>query len=180
MTIVDAISRAKAANWDKHEAELAAGLAQTLPPLPTLDAETCRHLAPFIEWCRVANVRHAPAKPITIAAYILDQAGAKPVRLMEQIGAIESLHAHFGFANPVATLLVRFAIADVLNIEAPQSWRQAEKLLFAALPEEIRITVFRREQERDKALRRKQNELAERLKAVAENTATKEENKTNA
>jgi len=65
---------------------------------------------------------------------------------------------------------------------APRSWTTQEKLLFTGLPVEIQSLIVRRENDREKQLRRAQNEAAElrnRLKADAEllksaNTTQKE------
>jgi hypothetical protein len=52
------------------------------------------------------------------------------------------------------------ALESVTNIEPPRSWRAEEKELFLTLPADIKAVVSRREQQREKELRRLQNETA--------------------
>lgn len=52
------------------------------------------------------------------------------------------------------------------SIEPPRSWTQAEKERFNSLPRETQEYLSHREQERETALRRSQNELAEQRKAI--------------
>ena len=56
--------------------------------------------------------------------------------------------------------------AEEAPIEAPRSWTKAEKERFGTLPRETQEYLAQREQERDTALRRSQNEQAERTKAL--------------
>lgn len=51
-------------------------------------------------------------------------------------------------------------------IEPPKSWSKEEQAQFAELPSELRATIARRESERDTAISRKMNEVAEERKAV--------------
>jgi hypothetical protein len=56
--------------------------------------------------------------------------------------------------------------AEQPPIEPPRSWTQAEKERFQSLPRETQEYLHTREQERDTAFRRSQNEIAEQRKAV--------------
>ena len=56
--------------------------------------------------------------------------------------------------------------ATTPTIEPPRSWTKAEKEEFATYPREAQEKIARREQERDTAIRRSQNETAEARKAI--------------
>ncbi len=56
--------------------------------------------------------------------------------------------------------------AEVPLIEPPRSWTQAEKERFQSLPRETQEYLHTREQERDREIRRSQNEAAEVRKAA--------------
>jgi hypothetical protein len=56
--------------------------------------------------------------------------------------------------------------AELPPIEAPRSWTTEEKERFKALPRELQAYLSEREQERDRDLRRRQNEAAEQRKAL--------------
>jgi len=54
----------------------------------------------------------------------------------------------------------------VTSVKPPRSWPKEDKALLATLPAQIRHRIEMREQQRDKELRRLQNEHAEKLKAL--------------
>ena len=56
--------------------------------------------------------------------------------------------------------------AEVPPIEPPRSWTKEEKAEFATYPREAQEKIARREQDREQALRRGQNETAEQRKAI--------------
>jgi hypothetical protein len=90
--------------------------------------------------------------------------------ISESLEAIEAMHFAAALGNPVATPIVRTTTA-ASTIEAPRSWTKDEKLLFTGLPPEIQTVIVRRENDRERVMRRAQNELAElkkRLQADAE------------
>jgi len=57
--------------------------------------------------------------------------------------------------------------AELPPIEPPRSWTKEEKEEFASYPREAQEKIARREQERESALRRGQNEAAEKLKGLS-------------
>lgn len=56
--------------------------------------------------------------------------------------------------------------AELPPIEPPRSWTKEEKAEFATYPREAQEKIARREQERETAVRRSQNEAAEKLKGL--------------
>ena len=56
--------------------------------------------------------------------------------------------------------------ADLPPIEPPRSWTKEEKAEFATYPREAQEKIARREQDREAALRRGQNETADKLKGL--------------
>ena len=96
------------------------------------------NVQPFIEFCRGKGVPHLPAKPTTVAAFVLEHTAlGQSDKIRELVAAIEILHDLNGYANPAATSLVRFALDRMAPIEPPRSWPKEHKLLFTALPVEI-------------------------------------------
>jgi hypothetical protein len=165
-----AIAQAKANEIAQNEAKLAQQL--DLPPV-ALDDETKQHLSPFLRWTTEANVRFCPCLPTTVGAFVLKQAstGVSTEQILKQIDAIARLHDSHGLPNPTATTATRAVLEREFAFAAPRSWTGPEKELFCTLPAEIRAAISRREQDRERALRQRQNELAEerkRLKADAD------------
>lgn len=177
---VDAIrKREQAEAWDRNEHQLATSLSTVLPPKQELDAETRSLLRPFQDFCAIANVRYLPARPTTVASFTFRQFdnGVKPDTIFDQLAAIERLHDQFDFANPVATSAARAALSEVASIEVPRSWPQADKELFKTLPPQIRNVILNREKDREKTLRRAQNEAGELRNALKRLTAAPESSK---
>jgi hypothetical protein len=168
VTLEDAIYKARLANEDK----LAAGIQ----PIPVLDSDATARLAPFQRFCSEHGVRTHPCRVQTVCAFIRaeEKLGTGPHKIALCCEAIEVLHSHFGYANPVASGAVRAEFERMLKIEAPRSWSKHEQLMFATLPAEIRATISRREKERETVMRRAQNEAAEakRQSGSAEKPAT--------
>jgi hypothetical protein len=106
---------------------------------------------------RVGVSRSFPATPALAAAWLqtLDDA-----HLEAAVAALVAIHDQLGLSNPCATLACRTVLERRLRTECPRSWDKEARQLFASLPPEVRAILTARENARDAALRRKQNELA--------------------
>lgn len=69
--------------------------------------------------------------------------------------------------------LISARVSDL--IDPPRSWGPAEKAAFLRLPRDLQIFYAKREKERDREVRRAQNDAAEARKALA---AIQEQRKT--
>jgi hypothetical protein len=69
-------------------------------------------------------------------------------------------------SNPVMEAIISAKVSDM--IAPPRSWGHAEKAAFLKLPRELQLFYARREAQRDREVRRSQNEAAEARKALAE------------
>ena len=70
--------------------------------------------------------RHCPAKPATVAAFILDSR-LKHDRMLDALNVIARLHNIYSLSNPVATSVVRAVLETVLDDEPPRSWTKRRK-----------------------------------------------------
>lgn len=135
------------------------------------DQETLAAFSRFAEWChQIFKVPSCPAKPATVAAWILEDKGPGYFYL-GTLSAIEAVHDYYGFANPCATAAVRAALEKTLEIKPPRSWTKEEKISFAQLPADIRAAIERRESDRETHLRNRQNELAAAIKEAKQDSA---------
>lgn len=163
-TIELARRREQAEAWSKGEAAVAAEvvLRAQLPPPPDLSEDDRKSLQPFVQWTTQKNARYCPAAPLTISAFVLAQAatGASTDKLLQQLDAIGRLHDRHNLANPCATWTARAALESVIQTDPPRSWTKAEQQAFVQLPSEVKAAISRREKDRERALRRTQNELA--------------------
>ena len=171
--LADAIEQAKirerVARWDANEQRLLQELKLDIPR-PALAKDVLERLNIFGKWCEARSVRKCPCKPHVLASFCISQhqMGAAPQVILALLAAVEALHDHHGLSNPVRTSAVRAALDTIIKIDPPRSWPRADRILFAELPPDIREITARREQQRDKALRRLQNEAAERRHNGAE------------
>jgi hypothetical protein len=165
--------RELAARLDAGEAEILKKVAADLPQPPAFDDQTRADLQPFINWTTQKSVRYAPCKPYIVAAYLIDQAGtgASTETLLRRVSAISKLHDKYSLADPTNVTCVREVLNDLVAVEPPRSWPADLKAEFRTFPIPAQKTIAAREQDRERALRKKQNELAERLKAVNQTTA---------
>jgi hypothetical protein len=176
MTLAAAIEKAHAANEEK--------LTRGIQIPVHIDADAELLLKPFVSFCSFNGVKHVPASPQVIAAFIRaeEKLCTPPERIAATTAAIELLHDKHGLANPVACAAPRTELERILKIEPPRSWPRPEQLIFAALPPEIRAIVGRRDKQRETALRRAQNEAAEakRQSGSADKPATEQKETENA
>jgi hypothetical protein len=167
--LADDIRRAQAKALDAGEAALqpianpCAAVEFTLT-----EAELLRL---WCAWCKTKSVRHAPAKPHVVAAFIIEQGN------LDALPAIDLLHQSFDLSNPVMTGIVGAAIERVASVKPPRSWPAADKALWATLPAQIRERISMREKQRDDGLRLAQNQYAEKLKALKPDEAKPVEQK---
>jgi hypothetical protein len=162
-------------------------VAETLGDLvvaPELAPGDPQLLAAWMAFCRDKSVRHAPARPWCVAAYLLERhhSGVVGQHIVSELEAISRLHDKFKLANPVATAIVSDALAQITDDQAPRSWTKDEQRSFWTLPPMAKSAIARRERERDAYLRRFQNEMVELRKLkpdTAEPVEQKEKEPTN-
>jgi len=165
VSLAQQIERAQQAN----EAKIAASVSA---PKFNLDTEVLLHLRHFKAFCQQHGVRHCPARPATVAAFIKNEAaaGVSPERIEEGLRAIELAHTNQNLANPVACPAPRAELQKLIGTEAPRSWKKSEGHLFASLPPEVRAIVSRRARQDEIALRKLQNEVSALRKSTTERT----------
>ena len=165
MNLSHAITAAHAAN----EQKIAAGIERVSPQL---DGDELQALSVFNRFCSLNGLRTCPANPRVVAAWIKSGKVTDPNKIIATLSAIERLHDYHGLANPIATSCVRNELLRLKAIEPPRSWPAAAKLLFAALPPEIRATVAKIEESRSRWFRNKQS--ADKPATEETNNATQE------
>ena len=89
------------------------------------------------------------------------------------------MHVAVGLADPTLGGAVADAIDGVARVVPPRSWPRDRKLQFKTLPYDLQVFVTAHEAQREKAIRRAQNEAAgvkQQLAACQQKT----DNRTNA
>lgn len=180
--VLSEIQRQQAVAIAAAEDQLAAQIAAALDYQPSSPLDSC---AEFVLWCQAKNVRYQPARPTTVAAYVLDRfkAGMKFDEILRHLEGIASLHDG-AIGNPCATGIVGDTLSRIshgLMIEPPNSWPKEEKAAFSMLPPIIQRAIARREKDRERQLKKlyeqkakeKRQKEAERAAAPDDETRTK-------
>jgi hypothetical protein len=130
------------------------------PPVQQTPARLAA-LSAFSNWCDAKGVRFLPARPATVAQFVLENACLGIDAVSEVVDHIADMHEAAGLANPVATWIVAEAMDRVSSdTETPRSWPKEHKWRFAQLPCVLRRYLVRHEVQREKTVRRAQNEAA--------------------
>lgn len=127
---------------------------QVLGPKP---ADTHRPIW-FIRWCEDHSLPWRPASPAVIAKFILGH--TTPGKLVEELRTLSLAHVTQGLPDPTSAWPVGEALSRVVKVEPPRSWPKEMRLLFLSLPADIQAQISSRENERDAAIRRSQNDAA--------------------
>ncbi len=155
--------RAQISGWDAAEKRLFEELGLGLPSQP-LPADIRAGLDAFNKWAAAKGVRSLPAKPWVVAGWCLD-AHSMDVpwgKIAATLQNVTEAHDHHHLADPCSSSIVRKTTEQVApQIEPPRSWNKEEKTAWRRLPPDIRQAITRRENDRDKEIRRLQNEAAD-------------------
>lgn len=124
--------------------------------------------APMLaRWCALNGVSVFPVPPAIVARFVADCAPLGIERLWPAVQDIQAAHVSLGLADPTLGPAVAAALGDVAGIAPPRSWPGDYKQRFRSLPYDLQRFVADHEQQREKALRRAQNEAAEFRRKLA-------------
>jgi hypothetical protein len=134
--------------------------AMTSPVLAALAQARMRAAPMFARWCELNGACFCPTTPADIARFVADCGTLGIERLWPAVQEISRLHGSLGLADPTLGGVVAAAISDVAAIPVPRSWPDDRKQRFRSLPYELQVFVAAHEAQREKVLRRAQNEAA--------------------
>jgi hypothetical protein len=132
----------------------------TNPVLAALAQARMRAAPMFVKWCELNGLSPCPAAPVHVARFVVDCAPLGVERLWPAIQDISRLHVSIGLADPTLGGVAAEAISDLAGIDPPRSWPAGHKQRFKSLPYDLQVYVAAHEAQREKALRRAQNEAA--------------------
>lgn len=130
------------------------------PVLVALAQARMRAAPMFVRWCELHGVSPCPAAPADVARFVADCASLGIGRLWPAIQEISRLHASIGLADPTLGGVAAVAVDDVARISPPRSWPTDRRQGFRSLPYDLQVYIAAHELQREKALRRAQNEAA--------------------
>ena len=138
------------------------------PVLAALAQARLRAAPMFARWCELNGATFCPATPATVAKFIADCGSLGIERLWPAVQDISKTHVTQGLADPTRGGAVAKAVSDLAGILPPRSWPGQHKQRFKSLPYDMQAFIADHEGQREKALRRAQNEagvLRRRLSA---------------
>src|SRR5215216_4463325 len=139
----------------------------TNPVLAALAQARMRAAPMFVKWCELNGLSPCPAAPAHIARFVMDCAPLGIERLWPAIQDISRLHVSVGLADPTLGGVAAEAINELAGIDPPRSWPGGPKQSFKSLPYDLQVYVAAHETQREKALRRAQNEAANARQKLA-------------
>lgn len=132
----------------------------TNPVLAALAQARFRAAPMFARWCGLRGIHPWPVAPADVARFIADCATLGIERLWPALQDVSRAHVCLGLADPTLGGAVADAISDIAGIGPPRSWPNDRKRRFKSLPYDLQVYVAAHEAQREKALRRAQNEAA--------------------
>jgi hypothetical protein len=120
----------------------------------------------FEAWAKAKQLPALPARPATVAFFILDNVALGLSRLLAVLEAIAAVYEDA--ADPTLSPVVAAALQKVAPIPQPRSWPKAAVAQFVALPRSLQTYIAAHETKRDLEIRRCQNEAATARHALAQ------------
>ena len=114
----------------------------------------------FVKWCELNGVSACPAAPIDVARFVVDCAALGIERLWPALQDIAKMHNELGMADPTLSGVTAAAVDKIAGVVPPRSWPNDRKMRFKSLPYDLQVFVAAHEAQREKAIRRAQNEAA--------------------
>lgn len=147
----------------------------THPLLTALAQARLRDAPMFVRWCELNGVTACPAAPASVARFVTDCGALGVSRLWSAVQDISRMHVSLGFADPTLGGVAASAMNTIAAIPPPRSWPGPFKQRFTALPYDMQVHLAAHEAQRERALRRAQNDAASaRQKLTAREAETKE------
>ena len=151
----------------------------THPLLTALAQARLRDAPMFVKWCELNGVSACPATPASVARFVTDCAALGMNRLWPAVQDISRMHVSLGLADPTLGGAAASATNAIADIPPPRSWPGPHKQRFAALPYDIQVHLASHEAQRERALRRAQNDAASARQKLAAFEAETKDGKTN-
>jgi hypothetical protein len=145
-----------------------ATISVSINPVLAALVQARRRAAPmFARWCELNGVRLCPASPADVAKFVADCASLGIERLWPAVQEISAVHSSLGLADPTLGGVAAAAISEVAGVDPPRSWPGHHKQRFKSLPYDLQLYVAAHEAQREKVLRRAQNEAAAARRKLA-------------
>ena len=163
--VLQALANARAQEEEQRELSICSSVATRLN-LPAVEGDTSEWPV-FAAWCHANNIRPYPARPASVAYFVLDNLLLGIDRLRSILRSVSVVHQNV--ADPTLGPAVAAALHQIAPIAPPRSWPKQQKSHFLELSYETQAWYAQHEDKREKEVRRAQNvaaELRNKLKKI--------------
>ncbi|SHM40895.1 hypothetical protein [Bradyrhizobium lablabi] len=130
----------------------------------------------FDRWCALNEQQAFPVAPTVVARFVYEVSALGIEKIWPFIGEISRAHYLIGLADPTLGGAVSAAINSIAKIEPPRCWPAGMKIRFQTLPYDMQVYVAAHEIDRDKVIRRAQQEAADARKPKEKTDGTSKAN----
>ncbi|OSJ16839.1 hypothetical protein BST63_10565 [Bradyrhizobium canariense] len=124
--------------------------------------------AEFVAWCKQNGVASLPARPASIALFVLESGHIGIDKLARMVVEISRCHLRRGQADPTSGYPVSAALNHLGKIDAPVSWPKDMRPRFSELPYELQLYLSSCDRDQTKVIKRAQQEAADARKKLKE------------
>jgi hypothetical protein len=156
--VLKALVDAEREEAERQARSISVAVAQQIGPPPEPGNGTMP--AEFAAWCARGGLEVIPARPASIALFVLQNAGMGIETLSRMVVEILQVHLRRGQADPTSGYPVSTALNHIARLDPPRSWPKHQKARFETLPYDLQVYVAGHEAQREKEIRRAHNEAA--------------------
>ncbi|MCK1304702.1 MULTISPECIES: hypothetical protein [unclassified Bradyrhizobium] len=156
--VLKALVNAEMENAEHHARSISAAVARQIGPPADVSHGTLP--AEFVAWCEQKGVASLPARPASIALYVLESRHLGIDHFARMVVEISRCHLRRGQADPTSGYPVSAALNHLAKIEAPLSWPKAMRPRFGELPYELQQYLASRDKDQTRVIKQAQQEAA--------------------
>ncbi|MEY9744443.1 hypothetical protein ABIF65_003817 [Bradyrhizobium japonicum] len=164
--VLKALVNAELEEAEHHARSISAAVARQIGP--PVDLGHGNLPAEFVAWCKQKGVASLPARPASIALFVLERGHLEIHDLARMVVEISRCHVRRGQADPTSGYPVSAALNHLAKIEAPLSWPKAKRPHFSDLPYDVQQYLSLCDKDQTRAIKRAQQEAADARKKLKE------------
>ncbi|MET4526529.1 hypothetical protein [Bradyrhizobium sp. JR18.2] len=162
--VLKALVNAELQEAEQHARSISAAVARQIGP--PADPWHGNLPAEFVAWCKQRGTGSQPARPASIALFVLENGHIGIDGLARMVVEISRCHLRRGQADPTSGYPVSAALNHLAKIEAPLSWPKAMRPRFSELPYDLQQYLASCDKDQTRAIKRAQQEAADARKKL--------------